>query len=36
MHTFPTHDSDSWRVQALERFIDPSRKEIAIPVVAVE
>jgi len=35
-HTFPTAFSDSWRVQAFDRLIDPSLKETASPEVAVE
>lgn len=35
-HTVPLVVSDSWRVQAFVRLIEPSLKDTAIPVVAVE
>lgn len=33
--TFPLVDSDSWRVQALVRLIEPSLKDMARPIVAL-
>lgn len=36
MLTFPFDVSESWRVQIFERFIEPSFKDIARPIVAVE
>lgn len=35
-HTLPLVVSESWRVQALVKLIEPSFKDNAIPVVAVE
>jgi len=35
-HTCPLAVSDSWRVHKFERFNEPSLKDIATPIVAVE